>query len=99
MKTVFEWHETKNQSNIKKHNVNFYEAQLAFFDLHRIILEDLDHSSIIEKRYFCLGRIKNNILTVRFTLKNNYTIRIFGAGYWRKGREIYEQKNGKIHRR
>jgi hypothetical protein len=25
-------------------------------------------------------------------------IRIFGAGFWRKGRRIYEQEN-KIHRR
>lgn len=96
MKTVFEWHETKNQSNIKKHNVNFYDAQLAFFDLHRIVLEDLDHSSIIEKRYFCLGKVNDHVLTVRFTLKDNHTIRIFGAGYWRKGKKIYEQKNGKL---
>lgn len=87
----FEWDEEKNQINIKKHNVNFYEVQKAFLDINRIILEDIDHS-IIEKRYFCLGKIEDNILTVRFMFRN-HRIRIFGAGYWRKGKKIYEQEN------
>jgi hypothetical protein len=30
-------------------------------------------------------------LTVRFTYRGD-VIRLFGAGYWRKGRRIYEQK-------
>jgi hypothetical protein len=34
---------------------------------------------------------------VRFTYREN-VIRIFGAGYWRKGKQIYEQEN-QIHRR
>ena len=29
-------------------------------------------------------------MTVRFTWRDGQ-IRIFGAGYWRKGRKIYEQ--------
>jgi uncharacterized protein len=91
MKFSFEWDEEKNRVNIEKHNVSFYEAQKAFLDSDRIILEDLDHSEI-EKRYFCLGKIKDNILTVRFTIRKN-CIRIFGAGYWRKGKRIYEEQN------
>lgn len=62
--------------------------------MNRIILEDIDHS-ILEKRYFCLGQVDGNILTVRFMFRGNH-IRIFGAGYWRKGKRIYEQEN-KIH--
>lgn len=94
MNFSFEWDEEKNKLNIEKHNVSFYEAQKAFLDLHRMILKDLEHSTM-EERYFCLGKIDDDILTVRFVFRN-YRIRIFGAGYWRKGKKIYEQKN-KIH--
>ncbi len=48
-----------------------------------------------EKRYYCLGRVACGIMTVRFTYRNT-TIRIVGAGYWRKGKRIYEREN-KIH--
>lgn len=34
-------------------------------------------------------------MTVRFTYRGG-VIRIFGAGYWRKGKQIYEREN-KIH--
>jgi uncharacterized DUF497 family protein len=93
MNETFEWHEIKNQINIKKHNVSFFDAQKAFLDPNRIIAEDIEHSKN-EKRYFCFGKIDEEILTVRFVYKDKI-IRIFGAGYWRKGRRIYEknQKN------
>lgn len=91
MHSSFEWDEEKNKINIEKHKVNFYEAQKAFLDINRIILKDIDHS-ITEERYFCLGKVDGNILTVRFIFRNHY-IRIFGAGYWRKGKRIYEQEN------
>ncbi len=41
----FEWDDTKNRLNAEKHGVSFYEAQEAFFDEQRLILEDVDHSS------------------------------------------------------
>ncbi len=74
--------------------MSFAFAQLSFLDSSRILLEDLEHS-IDEKRYYCLGKISNGILTVRFTYRQD-KIRIFGAGYWRKGKKIYEKEN-KIH--
>ena len=45
-----------------------------------------------EKRYFCFGTVGGGVLTVRFTYRDAI-IRIFGAGYWRKGKRIYEQEN------
>ena len=45
-----------------------------------------------EKRYFCFGEVDGAILTVRFTYRDNI-IRIFGAGYWRKGKKTYEKNN------
>jgi len=89
----FEWDEAKNLENQRKHNVSFYEAQHAFLDKKRIIAEDLNHSDQ-EQRYYCFGLNEqgNGILTVRFTYRSG-CIRIIGAGYWRKGKKVYEQKN------
>ena len=89
---TFEWDPAKDRANHAKHGVAFALAQYAFFDPRRVIAEDLDHSAD-EPRYFCFGRVGDGVMTVRFTWRNE-RIRIFGAGYWRKGRTIYEQQNG-----
>ena len=90
-KAHFEWDEEKDKENQTKHNVSFVMAQYAFFDPHRIIAEDVSHSSD-ENRFNCIGRVGDGIMTVRFTYRGNI-IRIYGAGYWRKGRKIYEEQN------
>ena len=90
-KAHFEWDENKEGENQRKHGVAFSLAQYAFADVHRVIAEDLMHSTG-EKRYFCFGAVDGGILTVRFTWRGS-VIRIFGAGYWRKGKTIYEQEN------
>jgi len=71
---------------------SFALAQLAFFDPHRVIAEDLAHSGG-EPRYFCVGKVADGVMSVRFTYRAD-RIRIFGAGYWRKGKTVYEQQNG-----
>ena len=91
---TFEWDEKKNEENQKKHDISFGLAQYAFADPNRVIAEDLDHSDN-EKRYYCFGKVDDGIITVRFTYRENI-IRIYGAGYWRKGRKIYEEQN-QIH--
>lgn len=97
MESNFEWDEAKNLENQHKHRVSFYQAQYAFFDKNRVIAEDVNHGQN-EKRHFCFGlnQEKTRILTVCFTYRNG-RIRIIGAGYWRKGKKIYEQTNS-IHR-
>jgi uncharacterized protein len=90
-KTQFEWDSAKDGQNQRKHGVAFITAQYAFADLKRVILIDEEHS-VDENRYFCLGRVNDAILTVRFTYRNN-VIRIFGAGYWRRGKKLYEKQN------
>lgn len=57
--------------------VSFALAQLAFLDPDRVILEDLEHSEN-EKRFYGIGRVSEEII---------------GAGYWRKGKKIYEREN------
>jgi uncharacterized DUF497 family protein len=90
-KARFDWDEKKNHENQKKHGVSFELAQLAFTDSRRVIAEDLTHSHS-EKRYYCIGRVGHGVLTVRFTYRDG-VIRIIGAGYWRRGRRIYEEQS------
>ena len=47
-----------------------------------------------EPRLLCIGRTERGILTVRFTYRGE-TIRIIGAGYWRKGRLWLRPKRGR----
>ena len=94
-KARFDWDPDKDRENRSKHGVSFGDAQLAFADPRRVIAEDLSHSSS-EKRYYCFGEVAGGILTVRFTYREG-VIRIFGAGYWRKGKRIYDREH-KIHR-
>ena len=91
-KIPFDWDETKNEENRKKHGVSFETAQHAFSDPKRVIAEDLDHSTGREKRYYCFGKVDEGIITVRFIYRGK-SIRIIGAGYWRKGKKVYEQEN------
>ena len=92
MDTVrFEWDVAKDFENFVKHGVFFLQAQAAFADERRVLVEDIAHSAG-EPRYYCLGRVDKGILTVRFTLRSG-SIRIIGAGFWRKGKAIYEREN------
>jgi len=87
---MFDWDENKNQQNIEKHGVSFEEAIKVFYDPKRLTLFDAGHS-LTEDRYFCIGKVEDNIITVRFMIRNGL-IRIIGAGYWRKGRKRYEER-------
>ena len=59
----------------------------CFADPDRVLAEDVGHSRV-ETRNYCFGKVGDGIMTVRFTYRRN-RIRIFGAWYWRKGKEIY----------
>ncbi len=87
----FEWDDHKDVSNVEKHGIDFKEASKVFFDQNRIIAKDDKHSTR-EQRYFCIGKVDEHIVTVRFTYRGN-KIRLIGAGYWRKGKACYEEKN------
>ena len=91
----FEWNRIKDQENQRKHGVSFEQAQWAFADPRRVVAKDLGHSDK-EERYYCFGRVDEGIMTVRFTYRQR-VIRIIGAGFWRRGRRIYEKENS-LHR-
>ncbi|MDO9318266.1 MAG: BrnT family toxin [Gammaproteobacteria bacterium] len=91
----FDWDEDKDRVNQEKHRVPFQLAQRAFSDPQRVIAKDVEHSQS-EDRFYCFGMVYGGVLTVRFTYRDQI-IRIFGAGYWRKGKAVYEIEN-QIHR-
>ena len=90
-KTRFEWDPAKDATNQEKHGVSFQLAQYAFADPRRIIAKDVTHSRS-EDRFYCFGEVEGGIMTVRFTYRAS-VIRIIGAGYWRKGKAVYEHEN------
>ncbi len=87
----FEWDDLKNRENKRKHGIPFELAQYAFADPSRVIARDIEHSGH-ELRFFCFGKVGDDVITVRFTYRGS-VIRIIGAGYWRKGKRIYEEQN------
>lgn len=87
----FVWDLEKELNNIRKHKVDFTPACNAFKDSRRKIYIDSNHSKE-EERLYCIGKVGDRVLTVRFTYRS-HKIRIFGAGYWRKGELCYERKD------
>jgi uncharacterized DUF497 family protein/predicted DNA binding CopG/RHH family protein len=69
-KTTFEWDEEKDRENQEKHKVSFIKAQQAFLDPQRVIVEDMAHSSE-EDRHYCIGRVGDGVMIVRFTYRGN----------------------------
>ncbi len=90
----FVWDLKKELSNIHKHGVDFVTAAKTFKDRKRKIYIDSKHSKK-EERFFCIGKVGDKILTVRFTYRKG-KIRIFGAGYWRKGERYYEKEDNRF---
>ena len=87
----FVWDTKKEAVNIQKHDIDFRTAARVFKDPKRKVYIDSKHS-IKEKRFFCIGKVENKIITVRFTWRGS-KIRIFGAGFWRKGVVYYEKED------
>ena len=60
----FQWDESKNLSNIKKHQISFDEAKSAFYDPYARLIADPEHSDT-EDRFILLGLSqKLNLLIV-----------------------------------
>jgi uncharacterized protein len=89
----FVWNSHKERANLLKHGVSFHLAAQAFSDPDiRIFVDDL-HSER-EMRYFAIAELYGRIITVRFVYRQ-VKIRIFDAGYWRKGKGLYEKPKKK----
>jgi uncharacterized protein len=87
----FAWHPQKELLNAQKHSVDFSTAPRVFADSKRILQVNKGKSPL-EPRYRCIGFDGRGILTVCFTLRRG-VIRLISAGYWRKGKKIYEAQH------
>lgn len=71
MKITFEWDENKNQINIEKHGISFEDAIHVF---NGPFLERVDNRfDYGETRYILLGRMRDNIVVVIYTKRNDKT--------------------------
>lgn len=68
---VFEWDDEKNLRNIRKHNIDFYDAAKVFGDENRVEWLDEYHSDD-EDRYITIGRV-DEILFVVYTEREEKT--------------------------
>ena len=86
----FAWDPAKETANLAAHGVDFSEAQRAFGDPRALVIFDAAHSTKRELRWWLLGKVDTRILLVRYTHRSGGVVRIIGAGYWRQGKERYE---------
>jgi uncharacterized DUF497 family protein len=75
----FEWDESKNQFNIRKHGINFVNATYVFSDPFALSIPDNEHSED-EERWLLLGQSLNkSVLLVVHTFRYDEAIRIISA--------------------
>lgn len=76
----FEWDQSKNRANVRKHGISFEEARTAFYDEHAMLYADPDHSED-EDRFILLGvSVKLRALVVcHCFLKSETVVRIISA--------------------
>jgi uncharacterized DUF497 family protein len=78
MSRQFEWNDDKAAKNLIKHRVSFEEAATVFDDVLSITFIDPDHS-IQELREITIGLSLKNRLLLVFSTERNNKIRIFSA--------------------
>jgi uncharacterized protein len=81
----------KEMANFTKHAVDFSTVETALSDPRLMVRVDDAHRTAQETRYYGTGHDGQGVLTVRFTVRGE-TVRVFGAGYWRKQRKDYENQ-------
>lgn len=90
----FEWDPDKEQSNVKKHQVDFAEAKTVFNDPLEVTIPDPTHS-LDENRFLSLGRSETDrLVVVSYTERHGDRIRIINARLAsRKERRQYERRD------
>ncbi len=77
MKLEFQWDTNKNETNIKKHGIDFHDVKMMF---NYPMLVRLDkRKDYGEERWNGIGMLKNIIGFVAFTEKEDGVIRIISA--------------------
>jgi uncharacterized DUF497 family protein len=87
----FEWDETKNESNRRKHGVSFVEASHLFQSgVEYLEIYDADHSEF-EDRVIAIGPVARGVVVVVYTEPEQDVVRMLGARLaTRRERNMYE---------
>ena len=91
MGLLFEWDNTKAQSNLQKHGVSFEEASTVFGDTLSITIDDPLHSQD-EDRLILIGLSEDLKTLVVVHVEKRETIRIISARKAsKKEKQFYEE--------
>ena len=78
-KMKFEWDESKNRLNKKKHGVSFQDAVQALSDPDAIEYFDESHSTKDEDRFICIGATTRFVMLMVVFTDRKGTTRIISA--------------------
>lgn len=87
---IYEWDETKNQANLDKHGLSFYDAEAVFAgDVMTVADQRKDYG---EPRFAALGTLAGRVVFIAYTLRT-HKVRIISM---RKANEreqkIYQER-------
>ncbi len=87
---IFDWDDRKEEANIKKHGVDFWEAQTVFFDP---LAKAFTDSHPTAERFILIGQsARSRLLLVVFAEKDGDQVRIISARKpTSKERQKYEE--------
>ncbi len=89
----FQWDDSKNQTNVIKHGIDFLQASTVFKDTSAIVMEDTRHD-YGEDRYQIIGTTDPlGIVFVVFTERDGDIIRIISARKANKREKRLYQQN------
>lgn len=87
----FEWDENKNKSNLEKHGLDFNDAKDVFKDKENNVTDDV-RKDYGEDRFKVVGKVKDLVLAVIFTVRDTVTRIISARSANRKEKEDYTIK-------
>jgi len=88
----FEWNKGNETKNWIKHKVSIEEAEDAFYDKKRLLLNDIKHSGKLESRYILFGKTKKErMLFIAFTIRKTQVRVISARDAHKKEVKFYEE--------
>ncbi len=91
MNFIFEWDQSKAETNKRKHGVRFDEAQTVFIDNLSAVKPDTEHSDA-EERLLIIGTSnRNRVIVVSYTERGDKIRLISARRATRNERKQYEE--------
>lgn len=89
---TFQWDKGNVGKNLVKHGISNQEIEEAFFDVNKVIYQDVFHSAE-EERYILLGKLKlERLIYIVFTVRNSAVRVISARDLNRKEHKFYEKR-------